>query len=388
MTGWPWASGEVRVRALGSGGERLINSCVGRRIPVHEVRRRGEGLTFRIPLRALRAVRAMAREAGVRLRLEGYRGLPFLLRDLRPHAGFLVGAVLSLLVLNGLAAPIWVVRVEGTSSLPPAAVRDAALRAGLRPGSLRWRLDLDAVEGHILRSLSELVWADVELRGIVALIKVAEREPLHFLPPGRAPGEVVAARDGVVVSILAVQGEAAVSPGQVVARGDVLLRPPEPSPGRMGAVGVVWARVWYTGQAAVPLAWVQYRATGRSHTRWSMTVAGREVVFRGGRVPFAHYRTDRQGWRIFGERNETGVVELSRETSWEMERIDRRLNSEEASHLAERLAEDQVTALLDPGARIMGRQVDRSHASDYARVKLTVEVLEEIGVTRVPGDGR
>lgn len=388
MAGWPWAGGEVYVRALGSGGERLINSCVGRRILVQEVRWCGKGLTFRIPLRSLRAVRAMAREAGVRVRLAGYRGLPFLLRDLRPHAGFLVGAVLSLLALNGLAAPIWVVRVEGTAALPPAAVRDAALRAGLRPGTLRWRLDLDAVEGHILRSLSELVWADVELRGIVALIKVAEREPLYFFAPGRTPGEVVAARDGVVVSILAVQGEAAVSPGQVVARGDVLLRPPQPSPGRAGAVGVVWARVWYTGQAAVPLVWVQYRETGRSHVRWSLAVAGREVISRGGRVPFAYYHTNRQGWRIFGERNETGVVELSRETTREKERASRRLSGEEAGFLAERLAEAQVAALLDPGARIMGRQVERVHTSDYARVKLTVEVLEDIGVPRMPGSGR
>jgi similar to stage IV sporulation protein len=300
----------------------------------------------------------------------------------------MVGAVLALLALNGLAAPIWVVRVEGTSSLPPAAVRDAALRAGLRPGSLRWRLDLTAVEEHILRSLSELVWADVELRGIVARIKVAEREPLHFLTPGRTPGEVVAARDGVVVSILAVQGEAAVSPGQVVARGDVLLRPPEPTPGRMGAVGVVWARVWYTGQAAVPLVRVQYRATGRAHARWALVVAGREIISRGGRVPFVHYRTDRQEWRLFGERNETWVVELSRETSREMERVDLQLSREQAGFLAQRLAEDQVEDLLNPGARIMDRQVELSQTPTYARVKLTVEVLEQIGVTRMPADVR
>ncbi|MDQ7794084.1 MAG: sporulation protein YqfD [bacterium] len=384
MNWWPRFTGDVRIRVEGRYAERFVNLCVSRRFAVTGIRRSGSALRLWLPVTALRSARELAREAGVRLRLEGRRGIPFVLRELRPHRGLLIGAVLAVLALNGLASVVWFVQVEGASRLSPAEILAAVDRAGLRPGRVRHGLDLNAIERRTLQAIDDLSWVGIEVRGIVATVEVVEKDPPAPLPPDPSPRELVAARDGVIHTLLVFQGEAVVAPGQTVASGDLVIRAPPPAPGRLPhAGGLVRARVWYTGEAAVPLVWTYHRVTGRVHARWALCLAGWEIVLGGKAVPFGQYESHRQTWRPPGWRNGDLPVELLRDTYYELEPVHRVLSPDEAALLAERLAHSQAVALVPLSARVMERQAERIDLPGQVWVKVTIEVLEDIGLLRL-----
>ncbi len=342
----------------------------------------GDALRLKLPPGELRRARRLARLAGVRVRLEDRRGLPFFIQGLRARLGTVVGCLLAALALQGLTAVVWLVEVRGAVRLPQEAILSAARAAGLRPGRLRWGLDLNAVERRMLLALDELSWVGVELKGVVATVEVVEKDPPPPPPPPAYPLELVAACDGIVHTVLVFRGQALVHPGQVVSEGQVLIRPPPPLPGRPPhAAGLVRARVWYTGEAAVPLVGRQDRMTGRVHLRRSVRIAGRVIVLSGRRVPFELYESCRHVLRV-GWRNVNLPVEFLTDAFFELERKHRHLSPDEAAHLAEGLAREQAVTLVPAQARILSSRVERTDLAGEVRVSVAVEVLEDIGLPR------
>ncbi len=86
------------------------------------------------------------------------------------------------------------------------------------------------------------------------------------VPPRlRLPGDIVAARAGIVTRIIAFSGEARVKPGDTVAAGQVLLSGATATGGH--ASGLVEARVWYEAIGSMELTRTVHNATGRAAIR-------------------------------------------------------------------------------------------------------------------------
>ena len=217
FTGW------VHFRAEGGLPARLLDETASKGIPLWDVRREGIELYARCPARVYPALRRPARRAGLRLQLIGKHGLPFFLHRFRGRWGLAVGGVLALLLLQFLSGRIWAVTVSGNTHIPEQELRQAATEWGVQVGAPIDALDIEAIRLNALTRVDGVAWLTVNLEGSVAHVELLEADdPVEILDTSR-PSNLVAARDGWIVSMEIFGGESVVKTGDAVTAGTLLV---------------------------------------------------------------------------------------------------------------------------------------------------------------------
>lgn len=381
-------TGYVILRLRGQHLEAFLNES-SRTVPFFGVKRYGPALAVgRVLRHHVRLLRPIARRRRVQVRLLERVGLPFLLARAGRHPFFWLGLGVTVLLFLWFSSYIWVVDVVGAQRVRAEEIQAEAARLGLHPGATRRELDLRKVEDGLLLAQPLLTWADIQLEGVRAQIRVAERSAL---PLGAdTPGDVVARRDGVVVQIVAFQGRAEVAPGETVSRGQVLIRGEleagsleHQSRVRAGetpvvrAEGVVRARVGYDSQVELPLVETVEELVGSRRRSYGLEVAGRSLMIgpkpEPARVVSWRIPVQVGPWRL--------PVVLRMDERWPVARHQVERTVAQAFAEAEARARRYIREQLDERVTILEETLEQYQpAPDRVGVRLRVETLEEIGI--------
>ncbi len=150
-------------------------------------------------------------------------GLTSLIGRISKRRATLVAVIISLLLTIASPSVVWDVRVSGNERLSDDDVASALAPLGLTVGALWSRVDRSVVETALLDACPEISWVNINRRGGVAYVEIMEAA----LPPKSDTDEgycnVVASVDCVISEISVTSGYAAVSVGQAVRAGEVLI---------------------------------------------------------------------------------------------------------------------------------------------------------------------
>jgi similar to stage IV sporulation protein len=390
--------GYVEIHIGGPGALAMLQAAAEQGMPAWRLRRAGEGYRANVIAAHFRLLRPLARQHGARVRIISRRGLPFMLRQpLRDTA--LAGLVVFVGVLYILGAFVWRVEVHGLTETRHEVVEQALREAGLRPGVLRQRVDIPAVEAHLLRAVSSISWAGIELRGSLASVRVVEKESSGDILDGMIPADLVAAKAGRIVTLIVLAGQPRVREGDVVAAGQVLISgdppalefhgrtkpPPGWPPAAIRARGHVRAAVSYEVRVEVPWTLAYERRTGRSWQRSLLRIGVRELTLTGGEgPPFELWQEERQtiAWPALAGQK---LAELCSVTYYEVERITEDLGPGGARLEAEAIARRDFGLMLPPGALVVSQALAAEELTHATAVRLVVEVIEDIARVRLRG---
>lgn len=133
----------------------------------------------------------------------------------------LVSFALALLSEN----TVWDVRVEGNERLPDAAVVELMSECDFAVGDFWFLKDRAEVESAVLSRCPDIAWINVNRRGSVAYVVIAEKARDTSSEENEAKGysNVVAAVDCVIEEITVHSGVAMVKAGDAVKAGDLLI---------------------------------------------------------------------------------------------------------------------------------------------------------------------
>lgn len=260
-----WFLGWVRVETEGGYPERLLNTIAKEEIAVWGVRFQDERMRFSCFARDYRLMRYRARRACVRMRVRQKHGLPFWLHRYRRRKGLLVGLVVYVLVLALLSPRIWAIEVVGNDATSSEDILAVAQDVGVRLGARMDRLQIKQLEIMGLNRLPTLAWISVNPSGCVARVEVTERKPTPQVLDLSRPSDMVAVRDGKILSVTVVSGEKRVMAGEAVSAGTVLIGGRVES--ELGeqlyrAYGEVWAQTERQITVSVPLTYYPARPDG------------------------------------------------------------------------------------------------------------------------------
>lgn len=260
-----WFPGWVRVETEGGYPERLLNAIAKEEISVWGVRFRDERMRFSCFAGDYRLMRHRARRACVRMRVRQKHGLPFWLHRYRRRKGLLVGLVLYALILALLSPRIWAIEVVGNSATPSEEILAVTQDMGVRLGARMDGLQIKQLEIMGLNRLPTLAWISVNPSGCVARVEVTERKPTPQVLDLSHPSDMVAVRDGKILSVTVVSGEKRVMAGEAVSAGTVLIGGRVES--ELGeqlyrAYGEVWAQTERRITVSVPLVYYPAQADG------------------------------------------------------------------------------------------------------------------------------
>lgn len=385
--------GGIRVTARGAFPERFLNLCVTERIPLWGVQKKESALTAWMLPRDFCRVRPIARRSRMRVRIARRYGLPFLLKRLKKRKMLLGGAAGFLLALYWLSTYIWFVEISGLKSLPEEAVRALAAEYGIAAGAPQSGAQLKAFEKAMLLRFPAVAWTGARFTGTRLVVEVVERAPQ--VRDDRSPGDLVAAKRGVITQCIALEGERAVAVGDTVEAGDVLIRgcrsrllqsASETGPERrewsgVKAAGIVKAKVVYESLGEAALQKPVYTLTGRQAYGFSLRWEdGAFTLKRAHEEEFAAYEHEKIVKRFPWWRNSAFSVELIKDIYDELAVEMMAIDEAEAQQLAALDALEKSGELVPRDAYVTARRSEALEAQDgVVRVKLTIETEEEIG---------
>lgn len=216
--------GTVRVTITGAEPLRSLNSFSAAAITFWKAEQIDElHLRCMIFRRDLKAAERAALRAMCTLEAEAFFGFRARFYGLRRRPVLVIGVVLAVVLALFAQNIIWIVRVEGNTTLTEAQIVHALAEEGIGFGSWGFAADDELLRDRLQLRLPQLIWAGANRSGGVLTVLVSEREqaPVHVDWSG--PANVCAARDGVVTSVSALNGKAAVQPGEAVLAGQLLI---------------------------------------------------------------------------------------------------------------------------------------------------------------------
>ncbi len=262
----------ARFRVEGMRVERLLEMARGQGLPLYKIERRGaDAVACECREDDFPAVRALAEERGYKVLPLPPRGLKRAQVALLARPGLLAGVLAFALVVTVAMRFVWRVEIEGAGKYA-AETRVFLEERGVTVGALARRLSAAELQSALEWRLPGVAYVRVTLEGAVLRIAMFEGTEGSAPETAGAPGDVVAARDGVLHSLSVLAGTAQKKPGDIVRAGDVLILGQERGAGgepvAVKARGEALARVWVRTSVRLPAYETLSAPTGRESERF------------------------------------------------------------------------------------------------------------------------
>lgn len=178
---------------------------------------------FRIRRADYSALAALCKKRGETLRILKKTGLYWTVKALTKRPALLAGGIMLLITACLLPTRVLFVQVEGNRNVPQRRILAAAEDCGISFGASRREVRSEKMKNALLSAVPELEWAGVNTAGCVATISVREAAEPETMERKNAVSNMVALRDGYILSGTVTQGTALFQPGQTVKAGQILI---------------------------------------------------------------------------------------------------------------------------------------------------------------------
>ena len=264
--------------------ERIFNLCAAHDIPFWDVQWRTENIfTLRTTRWGYFRLKSVTKELDVSMTVRREKGAPMLLHRFRRRY-VLIGAAAVFMVLFWWGNTfIWNIEVHGNDTVPTEQILRALEKQGVKVGTRALSIDQEDLRNHILLELRDVSWLAVNISGCTAHVQVVERHRPPMLLTDTEKCNVIAAKDGLVTKVEALDGKAEVMRGSTVTRGQILISGVVDSTMSgvrlLHGMGRVYARTWYELSATVPLQVFQLDKNSQGRTHFAVIFGKRRINF-------------------------------------------------------------------------------------------------------------
>ena len=309
------------------------------------------------------ALEEIAGQIGAEMTVLRRRGIPVLWGRFHRRYVLLAGFAVFWLLLFGGNLFIWEFRVSGNETVPTETVLRALENYGITVGSPGLEIDQEDMRNHVL----------------------LERQRPPEIADEAGVWNIVAARDGLVTRVRALDGKALVAEGSTVTEGELLVtgvyESREGNTYMTHSLGTVEARTWYELSVSVPLEITEKSGGRREKTALSVDFGKKRIKLWGrgsisgascDKITYYHPLSLPGGLRL--------PITMVRESVTYYDGQSVRRSREQAQKEGETLLLQQLKAQLGRDGSVTETRFSAAEEGDYLTVTLQAECLEQIGV--------
>lgn len=249
VNSYRFIKGYYTIKLSGDYSGRVINRSMGNKVYIWNLKKVGENnVEFCVSKKGYEIVKEIACENGCILEVLNYNGIDKVMKMLKKRWMFFYAFITVMVCVLVSSSFIWTVDVPDVSYINKEEIVDALSDMGLRAGSFRKTIDYTKVSNALVTKFDSIIWANVELKGTRLKVSLVPRKKAPELVPSNVPTDIIAKKDGVIISVKAENGEKKVQTGDTVVKGQVLISGLVPSSAvgtrYVHSMGEVKATVW------------------------------------------------------------------------------------------------------------------------------------------------
>lgn len=223
-----YLKGYLAIKVFGFSPERFMNLCSHHRIFLWDVENHGDYYTMKISLQGFYRLKGITRKTGTRVVITKRYGLPFLSTRMWKRRIFMLGLLGSLVFWIWMSRFIWAVEVEGNYYVTTDVFQDFLEENDVFVGMKKENVEIETLEKAIRARFNIVTWTSARIDGTRLLIQIKENDLLPAEDKKSEPAEgegqdLVAEKEGEVISIVTRSGVPKVTAGTAVAEGDILV---------------------------------------------------------------------------------------------------------------------------------------------------------------------
>ncbi len=391
---WNYLRGYVIIIVEGYFLEKFINICAHRQLLLWNVKYRERNkMTMNMSIDAFKQLRPIAFKTRCRVHILKKKGLPFTLHKYKNRKAFIAGALTFFAVFFLMTSFIWDVSVTGNEKIKTEAILQKLYEHGIKPGSFKLGMDIDEVADQILLETSDLARMSIAIKGTKVTVNVAERIKPPDLIDKKKPCNIVATKDGVILSVTAKEGVEAVKPGQTVTKGQLLISgtimnkdKPEEQLMTVHSMGSVKARTWYEASSLVETKVVENRRTGKYKNLYTLDLFTKNIKLFHGKIPYNNSEHVQIKNKLSIGEDLVFPIQLISDRYYEYEIFEKQISMEDARSIAAGKAVQLAMDQVPEGAEVLKRDVSIIQGDNGVNTATAIiECLEDIGVTQEIG---
>lgn len=275
---------------------KIMNTVAVHDIRFHILDSDGEASSIRILLTDLKRLRSAFDEPTWE-RISVHRGgLPPLIMRYRRRWGIAVGAVIFAVLTSLSGLFVWTVNVDGNKNISDKYIIDMLRSAGFGVGTRISTVDFDLLHNRFLMDSEGIGWISVNMNGTHANVEVRETVSGAENQKSDTCYNLIAAEDGQIERVAAVEGKPQVKIFDTVQKGELLvsgvISRDEGGIRLESASGSVFAKVNRSFEVRVPLEQERKTFTGSKKVNRSLKFFAFNInLFRNSGISYDFYDT-------------------------------------------------------------------------------------------------
>ena len=384
---WNFIRGYVTFEVHGFSVERFLNLAVYRGIYLWDVRSLEDCARIKVSVKGFKSLRTCAKKTASKMKIIERRGLPFFIFKYRRRKILLAGIVIFVACVYTLSMFVWLVEISGNDRIKIEEITMFLEENGVNSGVFKY-IDDKQLERDMMISFPDISWVDVAVKGTKVTVKLTEILPRQEIIDKDTPVNVVAKKNGVIVSAATSTGTPEVKPGDVVSKGDILVKGElligsEDTGFRseyVHAVSKVFARVFYDVRLTLPLDYEVKKLTGNKKSGWNVSVFGWCFNIYQPKNLFESFERKNESRQLGAGGNYPLPLIWTKSEYAEFKIEKRRYSIDEAKALAEKMISERLLSEFEVGGEVVDQQIDFSVGTDEINVSALITTIERIDV--------
>lgn len=355
-----------------------------REMTVKNIKRKGENI-FEIDVFAPfdKRVVSILNKADVKIISISRLGVLYFLKKYVKRPGLLIGAACCLLLFAVSSMFVWEIKVTGNETLSEVDVKTRLASLGFKEGTYKRGVNLTKLCNEYLISDYRVSWIFINFGGTVANVQIKETDLKPKPEITDTNVNLVASRDGIVMKIMALDGQSVVAPGDVVTKGQLLVSAIVTSRKQneilTGARGSVLAQTQHIFTSKVPTFYYEKQYTGKHKSKITLSAFGRNLCLSGKKAPFEMYdkKTKTQNLNFFNLC--TLPLTIRKDEYLEYTLVKKQRTSDKALELSRQKIEEKIDAEIKD-CPIISKKENIIEENGYVTVETFVECIENIAI--------
>lgn len=385
--------GYYRIRIKGPGSKRFLNLCTNKGILLWKLSRRQEGYEFFVSKKDYETLLLVREKTNTVIQIEGKYGLPFFLYRYRKRKLFFVGMAGCFLLIYILSLFVWDIQIVGTMRYTKEEIEKYLAEKEIHTGVYKKKIDCASLEEEIREDFPDAAWVSCDLKGTrfrVHLKESIEKEEGEE-QLDQEPKDIVASKDGTVVSIITRNGTPMVKKGDSVKRGETLISGViylyneydellETS--LIRADGDIKAQTVYPYEDRFSLSYYEKSYTGAKKIRWNLYFGDYCFPIPGSDPTYESSDKIEENHKLKLGKNIYLPFSLEKTTICEYLPVKKRLTKEDAQKKAQKKKNLYLKKLQKAGLQIVNEKTQTRFLDEVCLTKGTITVIEPIGKIR------
>lgn len=216
--------GYIHIRLISNDPERFLNLCAYNGIFLWQLVSRNGFYEMYLSASDFFRLHGICRKSGARVKILKKHGLFFFFYQNRKRKVFFSGSILFPALILGLSLFVWNIHITGNYANSTGNILKFLEANGVRHGILKKNVDCGKIAAMLREEFSNITWVSARLEGTQLILDI--KENVDDYTDEKIPDEptnLIAAKDGIVQSIVTRRGTPMVLPGGVCKKGDVLV---------------------------------------------------------------------------------------------------------------------------------------------------------------------